>query len=139
MPQHERMRIPAPVVEAFLVCSEIWEDKHTGRMMLVAPTIHVSLPEIPAAVRLSVYARMTGGHGEYQLRLSLRDEDDDSVWDCRPHDKLAHADPLAPHQVTFLNLNVVVQKPGKYRMVLLADDQEVAQQALWVTVGEPRA
>lgn len=133
MSQHERKQIPAPVAEAFVVCGEIWEDKHSNRMMLVAPTSHVNLPEMPAAVRLSVYARLTGGHGQYQLRLTLRDQDDEEAWFCEPPEKLMHGDPLAPHQVTFINLAVVARKPGKYRMVLSAGGDDIAQQTLWIT------
>ena len=134
MTEKERSGIPAPVAEAFLVCGEIWEDKHSNRMMLVAPTSHVNLPEMPAAVRLSVYARLTGGHGQYQLRLTLRDQEDEEVWTCEPHEKLVHGDPLAPHQVAFLNLAVVAQRPGKYRMVLSAGGEDIAQQTLWFTL-----
>lgn len=136
MTDHERKGLPAPVAEAFLICGEIWEDKHSGRMMLVGPTSHVNLPTMPAAVRLSVFARLTGGHGNYQLKLSLRNQDDESVWDCLPNDKLAQPDPLMPHQISFLNLAVVASRPGKYRMVLLSDDVEIAQQTLWITNQE---
>ena len=78
----------------------------------------------------------TGSHGTYHLAFELRAADGDTVWRWQPVDPLHHADPLAPMQVTFNELRVSVQEPGRYDLVLLADGDEIARQPLLIGPAE---
>jgi hypothetical protein len=121
-------RLPLPVASAFVICNDIWKDKRTGLYLLVGPINRVPIPEFPANVRVSVYVHLTGGHGQYQLTLALRDSQDEVVWQWTPSEPLRHDDPLAPHQVSFHDLVLSVPDSGRYSLALLADDEEFAQQ-----------
>ena len=78
----------------------------------------------------------TGSHGTYHLAFELRAADGDTVWQWQAVDPLHHADPLTPMQITFDELWVSVQEPGRYDLVLLAGDDEIATQPLLIGPAE---
>ena len=122
--------LPAPQVQAFVVCREIWHNPRTNEFMLTGPVSHIPVAQFPTDIRLSVYAHVTGGHGSYPMEFQLRASDGEAVWAWRPADPLHHPDPLTPQQLAFHELTVSVEKPGRYDMVLVAGEQEIAHQPL---------
>ena len=58
------------------------------------------------------------------------------MWQWRPVDPIHHADPLTPIQITFDELRVSVEEPGRYDLVLLAGDDEIARQPLLIGPAE---
>ena len=129
-------RIPAPQVQAFVVCREITRDPQTGEIVITGPVSHVPITEFPADIRLAVYAHATGSHGTYRLAFELRAADGDTVWRWQPVDPLHHADPLVPMQITFDELRVLVEEPGRYDLVLLAAGDEIATQPVLIGPAE---
>jgi hypothetical protein len=128
--------LPPPQAQAFVVCREITRDTQTGEIVIVGPVSHVPVTQFPVVILLAVYAHATGGHGTYQLAFELRAADGDTVWRWQPVDPLHHADPLAPMQITFDELRVSVQEPGRYDLVLLAGGEEIASQPLLIGPAE---
>jgi len=128
--------LPPPQVQAFVVCREITQDDRTGEIVITGPVSHVPITEFPATIRLAVYAHATGSHGTYRLAFELRAADGDTVWRWQPVDPLHHADSLVPMQITFDELRVNVQEPGRYDLVLLAGDDEIATQPLLIGPAE---
>lgn len=129
-------RIPAPQDQAFVVCRKITNDPQTGEIVITGPVSHVPITGFPADIRLAVYAHATGSHGTYRLAFELRAADGDTVWRWQPVDPLHHADPLTPMQVTFNELRVSVQEPGRYDLVLLAGGDDIASQPLLIGPAE---
>jgi hypothetical protein len=129
MPTH---RIPAPQAQAFVACRKITHDPQTGEIVITGPVSHVPITDFPAVIRLAVYAHATGGHGTYHLAFELHAADGDTVWRWQPADPLHHADPLAPLHITFDELRVNVEEPGRYDLVLLTGDDEIARQPLLI-------
>jgi hypothetical protein len=129
-------RIPAPQAQAFVACRKITNDPQTGEIVIIGPVSHVPITGFPAVIRLVIYAHATGGHGTYQLAFELRAANGDTVWRWQPVDPLHHADPLVPMQITFDELRVSVQQPGRYDLVLLAGDGEIATQPLLIGPAE---
>jgi len=125
-------RFPAPQVQAFVACRKITNDPQTGEIVIVGPVSHVPITDFPAVIRLAVYAHVTGSHGTYRLAIELRAADGDTVWQWQPVDPLHHADPLAPMQITFDELRVSVEEPGRYDLMLPAGDDEMARQPLLI-------
>ena len=107
-------------------------DPQTGEIAIIGPVSHVPITEFPAVIWLAVYAHVTGGHGTYPLAFILRAADGDTVWRKDAVSPLHHPDPLMPMQVTFNELRVSVQEPGRYDLVLLAGDDEIASQPLLI-------
>ena len=125
-------RPPAPQAQAFVACRQITNDPQTGEIVIIGPVSHVPITEFPADIHLAVYAHATGSHGTYRLAFELRAADGDTAWRWQPVDPLHHADPLTPMQITFNELRVSVQEPGRYDLVLLADGDEIARQPLLI-------
>jgi hypothetical protein len=80
-------------------------------------------------VTVSVYAHITGGHGEYELDFLLRNAANDTVWSWSPQSPLQHEDPLMPQQVAFHDLLLKVPSPGRYEVALLANGKEIGAAA----------
>jgi len=129
-------RIPAPQAQAFVVCREITQDDRTGEIVITGPVSHVPITEFPADIRLAVYAHATGGHGTYTLDIELRVADGDVVRGWRPVDPLDQPAPLVPMQITFDELRVLVDEPGRYDLVLLAGGDEIATQPVLIGTAE---
>jgi hypothetical protein len=131
-----RRNLPAPQVQAFVVCRQITHDPQTGEIVIVGPVSHVPIPAFPADIRLSVYAHVTGGHGTYPMLFELRAADGDTVWHWTPADPLDHPDPLKPQQLAFHELLVSVDRPGRFDLVLVAGEDEIARQPLLIGPAE---
>lgn len=111
---------------------QITNDPQMGEIVIIGPVSHVPITDFPAVIRLALNAHVTGGHGTYHLAFELRASDGDTVWQWQPVDALHHADPLTPMQITFDELRVSVQEPGRYDLVLLAGGDEIASQPLLI-------
>ena len=81
---------------------------------------------------VSVYAHITGGHGDYTLDFLLRNAANDTVWSWGPQSPLQHEDPLMPQQVAFHDLVLEVPSSGRYELALLANDEEIGRQPIWI-------
>lgn len=132
MAERTSSRPPPPIVQAFLLCREIFQNERTRESILVGPTCHVPVTEFPVNIRLSLFVQLTEGRGRYRLAMSLRDADDEEVWRWEPGTPLEHPDPLLPHQLTFHDLVLTVPRVGRYHFVLLANDEEIVQQAIFI-------
>ena len=62
-------QLPAPQVQDFVVCREIWHNPHNGEFMLTRSVSHCPIPQFPAGIRLSVFAHVTGVHGSYPMEF----------------------------------------------------------------------
>lgn len=131
-----RRKPPLPLTLSFVACQDIYHDQRTGASILIGPTSHVPLTQFPAHVRLSLWAEFTNGHGFYQPRVCLLDTSDEVVWAWKAPEPLEHNDPLLPHQVTFHDLELAVPRLGRYRLVLLFNDDELAQRGMWFGPAE---
>ncbi len=127
---------PLPLALSFLACDDVFRDERTRRAILVSPIRHLPLTQFPSHVRLSVFAEFTGGHGRYQPRLRLRDEDEEVVWEWTAPGALEQSDPLLPHEFTFHDLVLEVPRVGRYRLELLLNGEEFARRTMWFGPAE---
>jgi hypothetical protein len=124
---------PPPLVQAFVVCREIWELADSHEHVLIGPFSRARCAEFPAHVVVSVYAHLTDAQGRYELVLQLVDGEGEVVW-TRPRSTVIEAnDPLMPFRVTLRQVTVCFPQPGRFHLVLLVNGDVVAQQALWAS------
>jgi hypothetical protein len=123
-------------VQAFVACRKISTDPQTGEIVIIGPVGHVPITDFPAVILLAVYAHATGGRGTYVIDIELRAAAGDVVWRWRPVDPLDQPDPLVPMQITFDELRVLVDEPGRYDLVLLAAGDEIATQPVLIGPAE---
>jgi hypothetical protein len=75
-----RGKPPPPLVQAFVVCREIYEAPKSKDLALVAPFSGLTLPRYPGPLQFSVYAHLTEARGRYSMGLHLEDSDGQVVW-----------------------------------------------------------
>jgi hypothetical protein len=130
MPEPAPRNPPLPVVQTFLSCTQIFQDRTSGTLILIGPTMFVPAPQYPCHARLSFFAEFTGCHGAYLASLVLRDSKDQIVWGFTGTDPFEQEDPLIPHRHTFVDMKVAVPRPGHYVIGLLLNEEEAAQRRI---------
>jgi hypothetical protein len=122
--------LPAPQAQAFVVCRDIREQSDPYEVVLLGPRCHVPIPMFPSEVDLSVYAHINGDHGSYDIEITLRDAEGDSVRSWTPPKPLEHPDALEPQQLLLHGLGIFVPRAGRYDLALLAGGEEIGRQPM---------
>ena len=121
---------PLPVCKAFLVCREI-----AGQMLtLLGDNCYVNR-RFPNGFPLSFFARLTGGHGEYQIEMQLHDSAGTVVWRDGPEETWRPESPLDRVDVT-LTLTPIFPGPGDYSLVLTANEEELEREPFFARLPE---
>jgi hypothetical protein len=128
--------LPTPLVQALVVCKQIYEDTRTGQFLLIAPFNGLVMSAFPATLHCSLYANVSGAHGHYELDLQLRNSNDDIVWDWRLPRGLEHDDPLTPQKLVIYDLVMQLPSAGRYEFFMLANGAMMAQQSLWFQLSK---
>jgi hypothetical protein len=126
-----RRKPPTPVSKAFLICREIWQDQRTGDTMLLGFVRHVQATSYPFAVQLEVFTRWTSAHGKYQVTLQLQDLAGNVVSQMALPTEFDMADPLQAFDLILGHIQLEFPEPGKYDLVMLANDEEIARDAFY--------
>jgi hypothetical protein len=121
-----------PLIQAFLVCQEIWLDERSQRDMLLHPFHYVPAEEFPLNLHASVYLQVHDGHGRYQLELLLRDMEGEVIWRWQPG-AFEHTDPRFPHRLALHDLILPIPEAGRYDLVAAMNGEDAACQTL--TIG----
>jgi hypothetical protein len=114
------------------MCRQVFIDQLTGEKILLGPTCEAYLPNYPATVMCSMFAQLTSAHGSYELQVQLQDMEGNMVWQG-PQVSWAARDPLQVGDVIVSNLLVAFPAAGKYDVVLLANNQEIARVVFWAS------
>jgi hypothetical protein len=122
---------PQPLVQAFVVCREMYESPQSHEFVLVAPLSRVVLPTFPARTVLSVYAHITDARGRYTIGLRLVDDEGETVWEWLNGPTVQQADPLMPHRVVLYDVAIDFPRLGRYDLVMLANGEPLASHAIW--------
>jgi hypothetical protein len=125
------------VSKTFQFCRQIFQDTATQEYLLLGPTHQAIVPEFPAFVDLSLYARWTSVQGTYRLELQLQDLEGEVVWAAPEGAPLEGRDPLLVCVITLRHNQVFFPSPGKYDMVMLANGDEVIRDVFWAHLGRP--
>jgi hypothetical protein len=127
---------PTPVVRSLLACREVANGPN-GEMILIAPLSVTSASRFPASLGVQVYAQITSMRGEYLPALQVRDGDDQVVWSLVMDHPMMVQDPLEVHHVPFRGYEAWLPRPGRYEVVLLMNDDEVARYPFTVGFRPP--
>jgi hypothetical protein len=122
---------PPPLVQAFVVCREIWELADSREHVLIGPCSRATCAEFPAHIVVSVYAHLTDARGRYEIVLQLVDAEGEVAWTWPRTAVVEEYDPLMPHRVVLRQITVCFPQPGRFQLVLLSNGVAVAQQTMW--------
>lgn len=125
-----------PRAQSFVVCREIFEDCRSHHFILVAPMCALVASGFPFNARVSIYAYLTSGHGDYEVALQLRDADETGVWDWQCPNLVALRDPLKSHELALYDAILPFRAKGRYDLVMLVNGEELARHVLQVA-GAP--
>ena len=120
------MQPSKPVCAGFIVCDAVVEFQG-GEFNLHRLTQGLSSGVFPLAQQLGMFCRLTSAQGDYTIEIHLRAMDGQVVW----RGGLPQTQPLPdPREIYDLkmNLKIVFPKPGRYHIVLLANEAEIAKQ-----------
>jgi hypothetical protein len=126
-----RRKPPTPVSRAFLICREIWQDQRTKDTMLLGFVRHVQATRYPFSVQLEVFTRWTSAHGKYQVTLQLQDLAGNVVSQTVLPAEFDMPDPLHAFDLILGHCQLEFPEPGKYDVVMLANDEEIARDAFY--------
>ena len=128
---------PVPVVKAFLLCREMFQDVLTKEYVLVGPTSDVRAPQFPWVAHVGVYVELTSGHGSYRPTLQLRDVTDRVVWTQTFEQPFLAQNPLRVAALAFFHVGMCIPALGRYDLVFLVNDQEIARRPVMVSLPSP--
>lgn len=125
---------PRPTLKAMLMCDDIITEEKTGKNTLVGIFSKIYGPEFPLVYfPISLYVQLTDAEGEYTFKLQLANLQMDQVIAELTVPKLTMVDRLVPKELVFKKLPPVrFETPGKYELVLYANDQVFAQASFLV-------
>jgi len=128
---------PRPIVLSFLVCRYLSHDRRTGEHSVCGVLNQLTSHSFPASANLSLFAELTDGQGDYQVRFELRDNFDSLLQEFPFPEPIQLPDPLVTHFLCGVDRRMVFPRPGRYDFVLLIDGEEVARRKVAVQPPAP--
>ena len=115
---------------SIIVCNDIYRDERSKNLVLCGTFNQVVGKKFPCRVpRMSVLVTLTNGLGNYDLRISV--EHEASGVEILVLDGTAIiSDPLSVQDVHVQMNEIVFEKPGKYWVVVKADNEILQQRPL---------
>ena len=112
---------PPPQAVALVLADQIYRDPSTHKYFILGTYNAVFSPVFPCLRPLmSVYAALTDGHGKVPIRLVLTDADEQFGPLALAEGTVEMPDPLQNWEILFQLNNVVLPRPGVYRIQLFA-------------------
>ena len=118
---------PLPVCKAFLVCRRVVDDRQKDDTILEGLPRALHAYHYPCGALLGIFARCTSAHGNYQIEVQLHNQAGEVVWRDGPEVPWLLGHPLEMYDLK-MNYSVVFPAPGKFDIVLMANEEEVARQ-----------
>lgn len=128
---------------SILICDDIFRDERTKKLVIVGTFNYINAVRFPCRhPRMRILITLTNGRGRYELKLSIRS----AATDQPLLEMKGDATFKDPTQIVDIDMEIrdlQFPEPGKYWVVLEADDQIIQQRPFVVTqareAGPPQA
>jgi hypothetical protein len=119
--------VQLPIVVALVPCHLVIVEESTRNITLVNAFQRLSFTEFPSPpYPFAVYAVLTDGLGDMELRLAVSETDTlDEIYGRSSSIRMA--DPLRQQRMWWRIRSCSFPEPGRYQISLLADKQMLAQ------------
>jgi hypothetical protein len=107
------------------------QDIGSKEFILLGPTHQMVAPVYPMIGSLAFFAQCTTMQGSYILQLQLQDMEGNVQWHQKMDPPWECNDPLSVAYLSLQNMGIYFPRPGKYDIVLLANDDEIARVPFW--------
>ena len=124
---------PPPVALSLMICEQVIVDLHTQNPTPVSIFTGLSVEEFPSPPqRFSIFACLTNGRGEHDLRLVANRLDTGESFYEQRH-RIHFPNPLLLSNVHIrVRGDICFPESGRYEFVLYVDSDPVAQRSLRV-------
>ena|SRR6266404_3291257 len=129
--------IPPPIAVGLIICEKVIVEEFTKNVSLLNTftKLNVATHTLP---RFVVYAVLTDGLGTCRVQLSIVElETAEEIYSRQM--AATFLDRLAELRVLFSTNQCSFPKSGKYQLILLVDDELVAQRTLVVKLNEGKS
>ena len=128
---------PTPSGLAIVVCDQIIEDKATNKKSLIGIFNNIASQTFPCRhPQLSVFVSLTEGHGNYDARLRIANEEaGTTVTEVKGQIQLPDVNLVAELAFNFLGLEFA--SPGLYSIEFYCDDALVLERRFHVVKAQP--
>ena len=128
-----------PEILSLIVCDQIITDQLTGKHSLIGIFSVIHSPKFPVQhPQLSVYASLTGGHGEVELMIRIVDSNEARPPLVQGKGKVQFASPLAVANLALQFRGLGFPEPGEYRVQLLSNGELLREARLRLLLAKPR-
>jgi hypothetical protein len=130
---------PAPEALALLICDQIITDRMTGKQSLIGMFSVIHAMKFPVThPQLSVFASLTGGHGEVGLTIRIVDSNEARKPLVEGNGKVRFSSPLAIANLALQFHGLTFVEPGEYRVQLLSEGALIREARLRLLQARPR-
>ena len=129
------MPTAVPKANAMLICDYVITEQNTNKKSLIGIFEHIGAAQFPMIHHsMSVYVKLTDGHGNYQFRLELVDLKHEQVMAKCDLPSPLHIDhPLETREIVFSFMGLKFSEPGQYEFRIYANDRIFGQKVFQVT------
>jgi hypothetical protein len=121
------------------MCRRIFVDRYTGDTLIFGPLHELASASFPMVAELAFFGRWLSVHGAYEISVQLQDLEGNVIWGEKQDRLLECPNPLVVTVLTLQPLHIFFPRPGKYEIVILANNQEVVRDVFWVHLPQPPA
>jgi hypothetical protein len=128
---------PSPVGLAIVVCDQIIEDKTTNKKSLVGIFNNIASQTFPCRhPQLSVFVSLTEGHGSYQARARISNDETGKVI-TEVTGQIQFPDVNLVAELAFNFMGLEFPTPGLYSIEFYCDDSLVLERRFHVVQVKP--
>jgi len=126
---------PIPTLLALLICDQVIVDAVTGKKNIIGVFDKVMSLQFPVQQQLSVYMRLSGAEGNYDLKMRFVDLKDESV---QVELQIGVAIPGQLDVADFgTSFPIPLNAPGHYELQILANDIYLGRARLRAEIFTP--
>jgi hypothetical protein len=115
---------PNPEVLSLLICDQIITDRLSGKQSLIGMFSMIHALKFPVHhPQLSVFASLTGGHGDVALMIRIVDANEVRMPLVQGQGKVQFGSPLAIANLALQFHGLTFVEPGEYRVQLLSNGE----------------
>ena len=129
---------PPPQAVALVLADQVYRDTSNNKCFILGTYNAVYSASFPCVRQtMSLYAALTDGHGKVPIRLVLTDVDEELGPLAVAEGTAEMTNPLANLEVVFNLNNVVLPRPGQYRLQLFASGELLRELPLHALLLQP--
>ena len=138
-PSH-RVAVPPPKCKAMLLCDQAIVEAGTGKVSIIGTFDRCSVVSLPGrTIPFTIYVVLIEGvvGHDYEIAVEFHDLNDNLLVSRTIGSRALWTEKLSRISIVMPVAPILINHPGEYDLVVLADDQEIDRQRLSVMYTPP--